>query len=315
MTLNAIVVAPPNRAEFARQALVSAFLETKNGRLTPHGRPPGAECLATEPLAAFALEAEGGDPTTARTALAHMFAGEPIDWAVTVGDPVRPRVVVCDMDSTIVTCESLDELADALGFGGKVKAITDKAMRGELDFAGALRERVALLRGAPLTVLDAVWRARIATAITPHARTVIATLKAQGAYTALVTGGFTTYAARVAAAVGFDTIEANELHDDGAKLTGRVGEPIKDGQAKRATLETLSYAHGEGPEDAVAIGDGANDKPMVETAGLGVAYCAKPALAQVAPARVTSGDLRAVLLFLRIPPRDWIVVPDAPAEG
>lgn len=306
MSITAIAVAPPDRAEFARQGLLSAFLDVRNGRLNPTTRPPGGACVASAPLAGFQVRVEDADAATARKSLALMFAGEPVDWCVYEGETPRPRVVLCDMDSTIIQCETLDELADALDIGQRVSDITERAMQGELDFAMALKERVALLRGAPTAALDRVWNQRMVDKLTPGAKTMIATLRAHGAYTALVTGGFTYFSARVASAVGFDTVQANELVTANGTLTGTVREPIRDSKSKLAALEQFSFAHGEGPEDAIAIGDGANDADMVMAAGLGVGFDPKPALAKVSDARVMGGDLRAVLLFLGIPPNAWV---------
>ncbi len=305
MPLTAIVVAPPHRAEFARQGLLSAFLDTRNGRLKPLAQPEGAAQLAEAPLAAYKVRVDEADPTVSRRALALMFAGEPVDWCVCEGDAPRPRVLISDMDSTLVRCESLDELADALGFGEPVSAITEKAMRGELDFAGALRERAALLKGAPAEMLETVWTERIQPNIARGAATLVATLKAHGAYTALVTGGFSYFAARLATLIGMDTVQANELKVSRGRITGDVKRPIRDGAAKQTMLSDLAFSHGEGPEDTIALGDGANDIPMLEAAGLSIGVDPKPVLAKVAHGRVLSGDLRAVLLFLGIPPKNW----------
>lgn len=308
MTLLAIVAAPPAQAEFARQGLISVFLDTENGRLTPRAEPAGAQKLADAPLAAFAVQADHSEPKAVRAALAAMFAGHPIDWCVRESGPFDARLVVCDMDSTIIGCECIDELGAALGLGGRIAAITEAAMRGEVDFAGALEQRTALLKDAPLSLLEEVWRERIADRINPGARTMIATLKAHGAFTALVSGGFTFFAARVAAEVGFDVAEANVLEDQNGVLTGQVRKPILGPDAKLSALERLSFDHGDGPESAMAIGDGANDLAMMGAAGVSVAYRAKPVVAQAADARIQSGDLRSVLMFLQIPVTDWIMV-------
>jgi phosphoserine phosphatase len=204
----------------------------------------------------------------------------------------RKAVLVADMDSTIVTSETLDELAAEAGGGERVAAITARSMAGELDFADALRERVALLEGLDVAALERTWRR---TAIMPGARELVATMRAHGAVTALVSGGFTWFTSRVAAEVGFDTHRANELLDDGTRLIGRVAEPVLDRDAKRTALHELAATRGVKLSATLAVGDGANDLAMIADAGLGVAYHAKPILAEAAPVRIEHGDLRALL--------------------
>lgn len=204
----------------------------------------------------------------------------------------RKAVLVADMDSTIVTSETLDELAAEAGIGERVAAITARSMAGELDFADALRERVALLEGLDVAALERTWRR---TAIMPGARALVTTMRAHGAVTALVSGGFTWFTSRVAAEVGFDTHRANELLDDGSRLIGRVAEPVLDRDAKRAALHELAATRGVKLSATLAVGDGANDLAMIADAGLGVAYHAKPILAEAAAVRVEHGDLRALL--------------------
>jgi phosphoserine phosphatase len=196
------------------------------------------------------------------------------------------------MDSTIVTGETLDELADFAGLKTRIAAITARAMNGELDFKVALRERVAMLKGLPLGALEQTWqRVRL----TSGARELVATMRANGAVTALVSGGFTFFSGRVAALVGFDLHRSNELLDDGAVLTGAVAEPILDRHTKVATLRELAARDGLGSEATLAVGDGANDLDMLREAGLGVAFHAKPIVAAAARARVDHADLRALL--------------------
>ena len=218
-----------------------------------------------------------------------------IDWAILPADNRRKRLLIADMDSTIVTSETLDELAAQAGFGAEVAAITRQSMAGEIDFASALRQRVAMLRGLSTTALDATW-AR--TSLMPGATTLVRTMRANGAVTALVSGGFTWFTGRVAAQVGFDRHHANTLLHDGATLTGAVSEPILDRDAKATTLRALAAEHGLDPADALAVGDGANDVAMIQLAGLGVAYHAKPVTAAAARVRIEHNDLRA-LLFLQ----------------
>ena len=227
--------------------------------------------------------------------VAEALAGHAVDWAILPATNRRKRLLIADMDSTIVTSETLDELATHAGLGAPVAAITRRSMAGEIDFAMALRERVAMLRGLPIAALDATW-AR--TGLMPGAIELVRTMRANGAVTALVSGGFTWFTGRVARQVGFTRHHANILHDDGAVLTGTVGEPILDRDAKRTTLLALVAEHGLTPNDALAVGDGANDLAMIQIAGLGVAYHAKPITAAAARVRVEHCDLRA-LLFLQ----------------
>jgi len=196
------------------------------------------------------------------------------------------------MESTIIENEMLDELADFVGARDRVADITRRAMNGELDFAAAVRERVALLRGLPESVLNAAMqRVRIM----PGAPQLVATMRAHGAYTALVSGGFTWFTGRIKERLGFDSHQANELVVLGGHLMGRVREPILGREAKEAALRQLAADRGLTPEDAVTVGDGANDLPMLKAAGLGVAFHAKPAVAAEARIRITHGDLRSLL--------------------
>jgi phosphoserine phosphatase len=215
-----------------------------------------------------------------------------IDAIATPEDGRRKRLLIADMDSTIITGETLDELAAFAGLGDKIAAITARAMNGELDFADALRERVAMLKGLSVDALERTWRG---VRLTPGAMELVATMKAQGAYTALVSGGFTFFTSRVAALVGFDMHKSNVLLDDGAALSGRVAEPILDRSAKLATLRELSARHGLELSASLAVGDGANDLDMLAASGLGVAFHAKPIVAAAARARVDHADLRALL--------------------
>ena len=215
-----------------------------------------------------------------------------IDAIATSADHRRKRLLVADMDSTIVTGETLDELADFAGLRDRIAAITARAMNGELDFKAALRERVAMLRGLPVDALERTWeRVRL----TPGARELVATMRAHGARTALVSGGFSFFTARVAALCGFHLHRSNTLLDDGAVLTGAVAEPILDRDTKLAMLTGLAAEHGLAMVATLAVGDGANDLDMLRAAGLGVAFHAKPIVAASARARVDHADLRALL--------------------
>ena len=221
-----------------------------------------------------------------------VLGGAAVDAIATRARGRRKGLLVADMDSTIVTGETLDELAALAGVGEAVAAITRRSMNGEVDFAGALRERVAMLRGAPLALLEACWAG---VRLTEGARTLVATMRAHNAMTALVSGGFTAFTGRVAALCGFDEHRANVLLDDGAALTGAVGEPVLDRDAKLVALRELAAARGVQLRATLAVGDGANDLAMLGEAGLGVAFRAKPVVAVAAAHRVEHADLRALL--------------------
>ena len=228
------------------------------------------------------------DMAQARAAL----GGQPIDLIALPAVGRRKAVLLADMDSTIVTGETLDELAALAGIGERIAAITTRAMNGELDFKQALRERVAMLKGLPLDALERAW-ARVA--LTPGARELVATMRAGGARTALVSGGFSFFTSRVAATVGFEAHRSNRLLDDGISLTGAVAEPILDRGAKLDALREIAFERGVALEATLAVGDGANDLDMLRAAGLGVAFRAKPIVAAEARARVDHADLRALL--------------------
>jgi phosphoserine phosphatase len=217
-----------------------------------------------------------------------------VDVAVQPASHRRRRLFVADMDSTMIGQECIDELADYAGLKSHVAAITERAMRGEIEFAPALRERVALLKGLPFAVIEEVIAQRIR--LTPGGRTLVATMRAHGSYTCLVSGGFTAFTGRIANMIGFDEQRANTLlvGPDG-RLTGEVAEPILGREAKRATLLELTARLGLAVQETLAVGDGANDLGMIETAGLGVAYRAKPKVAAAAGARIDQGDLTALL--------------------
>jgi phosphoserine phosphatase len=205
----------------------------------------------------------------------------------------RKRLLVSDMESTIISCECLDELADIAGIKPKIAAITERAMRGEIAFEGALRERVALLKGLPVAALEQVWRDKVR--LIGGASEFVATMKAHGAKTLLVSGGFSFYTARVAAMVGFDAHQSNTLTIDGERLAGTVGEPILGREAKLDALEHALAEFGLEASEALAIGDGANDLAMIQRAGMGVAFHAKPMVAAAAGFAIGHGDLRDVL--------------------
>jgi phosphoserine phosphatase len=216
-----------------------------------------------------------------------------VDLAVQPSAGRRKRLLIADMDSTMIGQECIDELADEAGVGAHVAAITKRAMNGEIAFEGALRERVALLRGLPESVIERVFVNRIT--MTRGGGTLIATMKANGGHAALVSGGFTAFTSRVAGVLAFDEHRANLLLSEGGVLTGEVAEPILGREAKVAALEEISARLGITPDQAIAVGDGANDLGMLHRAGMGVALHAKPSVAAQSDLRVNHGDLTALL--------------------
>ncbi|HTR87073.1 MAG TPA: phosphoserine phosphatase SerB [Reyranella sp.] len=226
-----------------------------------------------------------------------------IDAVIVSAANRRKKLLVADMESTIIENEMLDELADFLGLKNRIAAITARAMNGEIDFAAALNERVGLLQGLPVAKLDeAAKRIRF----TPGAATLVATMKEHGAYCALVSGGFTYFTALVRNALGFDYDGANILRHDGNTLAGTVEPPILGKEAKLAALNELCFQRGLPLEDALAVGDGANDLPMLKAAGLGVAFHAKPMVAAEVNARIRHGDLTALLYLQGYRQNDFV---------
>ena len=217
-----------------------------------------------------------------------------VDVVVQAAQNRRKRLFLADMDSTMIGQECIDELADFAGLKPKIAAITDRAMRGEIQFEPALRERVSLLKGLPAALIDEIIAQRIR--LTSGARTLVATMRNNGAYTCLVTGGFTLFAQKIGRMIGFDEIRANRLKlDPDGHLSGLVEEPVFGRDAKLATLVELRERFGLGRDDTMATGDGANDLDMIAEAGLGVAFHAKPKLADTAAARIDHNDLTALL--------------------
>ncbi len=238
------------------------------------------------------------DTPQIREAIAARLEKMPIDWCLQPTATRRKKLLICDMDSTIIQQECIDELAALAGIGDQVAAITERAMRGELDFAQSLTERVALLKGLPETTLIRVWEERIQ--LTPGAEPLIRTMNAHGAHTMLVSGGFTFFTSRVAKAVGFQAHHANTLAIEDGTLTGTVIPPILDKASKQHLLQEAMATHGLEASDTLAVGDGANDAAMITAAGLGVAYRAKPLLQQQAHACINYTDLRTLLYFQNI---------------
>ena len=262
-----------------------------------------------DPSAAFLRWVDEGDAADLR------FAGKPRDarWAldgldgvdiiVQADEPRWKRLLVADMDSTVIGQECIDELADYAGLKDKVARITERAMQGELDFPGALRERVRLLAGLDQRALSRCLDERVQ--VTAGAETLVQTMRAGGASCLLVSGGFLSFADPIAKAVGFDRVKANRLVFAGGKLSGEVGDPIVDAMAKHDALVDAREELGLEPGDVLAVGDGANDKLMIEEAGLGIAYKAKAALADVADAEVKHHGLDALLWVQGVRRREW----------
>ena len=217
----------------------------------------------------------------------------PVDIVVQPQAFRRKKLFLADMDSTMIGQECVDELADFAGLKAHVAGITERAMRGEIEFEPALRERVALLKGMSVSVVDEVLAKRITP--TPGGRELVATMRAHGAWTCLISGGFTLFTDAVAAMIGFEENRANQLLVRDGQLTGEVAEPILGRAAKLSTLIELRESFDLDDIDTLVVGDGANDLGMIESAGLGVAYHAKPAVAAAAAARIDHGDLTALL--------------------
>lgn len=235
---------------------------------------------------------EGSEPTITQALVREALDSAPLDLAIQPAAGRRKKLLVADMESTIIREEMLDELAEVAGIHEQVAEITALAMAGELDFEAALRERVALLTGMSLTTLE---QAAERMTLTPGARALVATMRAQGAYCALVSGGFTCFTGLVREACGFDEDRANRLALADGKLTGEVLSPVLGRAAKLRTLQELAAARDLTPNDACAVGDGANDLDMLGTAGLGVAFHGKPKVRAAAPYRIDHGDLTGLL--------------------
>ena len=240
-------------------------------------------------------------PERARAALEAAVPG--VDVIVQGEAGRRKKLLIADMDSTMITVECIDELADYAGLKAEVAEITERAMRGELEFEAALRARVALLKDLEESVIDRCREERVR--LTPGAAALVRTMRREGALTILVSGGFTAFAEPVGREIGFERVIANRLLGESGRLSGTVAEPIVGAEAKRLALLDGLAERGLGPEAALAVGDGANDIPMLREAGLGVAYRAKPAAAEAADARVEEGDLTALLYAQGYARSEW----------
>lgn len=260
-------------------------------RLNALGAETGRPHWLAERLACD-LGFDGLSADQADAAVRLALAGQAIDIIAQPAAGRRKKLLIADMDSTIVTSETLTDVADAAGKGEVIAAITDRVMRGELNFEDSLRERVAMLEGLPETALETAYGA---IEVSPGAETLVRTMAASGATTALVSGGFTYFTSRIAARLGFHINMANDFIIEAGKLTGRVTEPILGRTSKYDALVKLATQNGLGLADAAAIGDGANDLEMIQAAGLGCAYRGKPILRDAARVKLDHADLTGLL--------------------
>ena len=281
-----VFVASPEDKPAYREALLML------GRVALNRKLPPPEVLSGWESAQWIYESVDGE---LRQEAAAAVAELPVDWALVPVEGRRKKLLIADMDSTIINVECLDELADFAGIKAEIAAITERAMRGELEFEPALRERVGKLKGLALDALQKTYdeRARL----NPGAATFVKTMAAHGARCVLVSGGFTFFTSRVAVAAGFKANRANVLLDDGATLTGEVQEPILGRKAKLEAMRAETAALKINDKDVLAIGDGANDLDMIKAAGLGIAYRAKPLVAAEANAKIDYTSLEAALFF------------------
>jgi phosphoserine phosphatase len=285
MSLVATLICNPNNP-----ALDSTVIDGARA-LLPSPRP--ARWLFNEVAADIPFGNGGEDIAAIDRRLREACGDLPIDIVVQSEATRRKKLFLADMDSTMIAQECVDELADFAGVKAHVADITERAMRGEIAFEPALRERVALLKGLPVSVVDEVLKSRIT--LTPGGRELVATMRAHGAWTCLISGGFSLFTQAIAEMIGFQENRANVLKIEGGKLTGEVAEPIVGRDAKLATLTELRESFDLDNIDTLVVGDGANDLGMIEQAGLGVAYHAKPAVAAAAAARIDHCDLTALL--------------------
>ncbi len=281
----ATVMARKGRGEIGASRL-AALAAPLRGAGAPNWLDPGQAVDLT-------FSADPADLPHLRAALGAVLADAEVDAVLQPAAGRRKRLLLADMDSTMIHQECIDELADFAGLKAEVAEITERAMRGEVAFEPALRERVALLRGLPVETVDRVLAERIT--LVPGGTALVRTMRAHGGYCALVSGGFTLFTGAVAARIGFDEHRSNTLEVEGDRLAGRVAEPILGREAKLDRLVALRGALGLARSDVMAVGDGANDLAMLGEAGLGVAFRAKPAVAAAAAARIDHNDLDALL--------------------
>lgn len=296
MGLVATLIANPSNPVLTPALGESAARATGSARL--YWLADGIACDIPLPDHANATESEA--------AIRAVITGLPVDLVVQKDETRRKTLLIADMDSTMIGQECIDELAAEVGLKEKVSGITARAMNGEIAFEPALRERVALLKGLPVSVIDDVIEKRIT--LTPGGRELVATMRANGGYAALVSGGFTAFTSRVTAMIGFDEHRANTLVEEDGKLSGIVTDPILGREAKVAALEEIAAARGITPAGAIAVGDGANDLGMLQRAGSGVALHAKPAVAAEAKMRIDHGDLTALLYIQGYRKTDFVMV-------
>ena len=282
--------------------LSSADLDIASDALAGIGAMPGAPAWLDQGIAAD-IPFGRVERASARGALEGLLPG--IDVVVQPSADRARKLLVADMDSTMITIECIDELADYAGIKPQIAEVTERAMRGELDFESALDARVALLKGLEEGAIDRCHAERVK--LMPGAQALIRTMKAHGARTVLVSGGFTVFADKVAESIGFDRAISNRLGLAGGMLDGTVARPIVGSATKRETLIAEREALGLAPSQTLAVGDGANDIPMIEEAGLGVAYHAKPKTAEAADARIEHGDLTALLYVQGYRRADWVL--------
>jgi phosphoserine phosphatase len=296
MELVLTLAAPPNAGAFSlnlREAFAQAGAKGLESRKVEAGE-----------MAVTDVVLEAPDPAAVKAALAPLIAGQTLDWCL---QPLAGRakgLLIADMDSTIINVECLDELADFAGLKAEISAITERAMRGELEFEAALRERVGKLKGLPVGALQLAYDERVR--LNPGARTLVRTMRGHGARCVLVSGGFTFFTSRVAQAALFHAHRANQLQDAEGALTGVVAEPILGREAKLAALHEEARVAKAPLSATLAVGDGANDLAMIEAAGLGVAYRAKPIVAAHADAQVNHCDLTALLYFQGYSEADFV---------
>ena len=283
MSLVATLISSPEAAVLTRDVADSATRALR--ARAPRWLADGIACDIDLP--------EDADATEAEARLREALAGLPLDVAVQPAEGRRKRILIADMDSTMIDQECIDELAAEVGLKDHVSAITRRAMNGEIAFEPALRERVALLKGLPLSVIDKVIAERITLA--SGGPQLVATMRRHGAWAALVSGGFTLFTGPVAQRLGFDEHQSNTLVAEGGILAGTVADPVLGREAKAEALTAIAARFGVTPADAVAVGDGANDLAMIGLAGMGVALHAKPTVAAQARFRIDHGDLTALL--------------------